>query len=190
MNKLSCAFCVLALILLSVFLAFNPGFGGKTFKIESKWEEDEKELEIELEGTSVNNVSFKDISIVNPWSMEEVQGQFRYERDHDEIEIEIYSPSQIPCELLVVVSGTEHRVRLQHAPENCINQKAEKTQKTPETRESEVRQVTPAEKNVRSSLNGQPLCQSCHEQKKSRKIFSEAPHPPPHTQNCSTCHNI
>jgi len=36
MNKLICAFCVLALILLSVFLAFNPGFGGKTFKIESK----------------------------------------------------------------------------------------------------------------------------------------------------------
>ena len=190
MNKLICAFCVLALILLSVFLAFNPGFGGKTLKIESKWEEDEKELEIELEGTSVNNVSFKDISIVNPWSMEEVQGQFHYERDHDEIEIEIYSPSQIPCELLVVVSGTEHRVRLQHAPENCINQKAEKTQKTPETRESEAPQVTPTEKNVRSSLNGQPLCQSCHEQRKSRKIFSEVPHPPPHTQSCSTCHNI
>ena len=188
MRKFSYSFVILCLVFLSVVLTFNTGIGGGKYKIEAKWEKDESELEVEIEGRAIDDITYDEVVILNPWTKAAIQGRIEYERDHEEIEVEIYSPDQIPCELLVVVGEIEHTVWLRNAPADCLRQKEEGISNAT-TQQTDITQNKPSEDNVRSTLNGQPLCQSCHKQKGSFE-FSSGPHPAPHNQSCSTCHNI
>ena len=188
MRNLSYIIVLLCLVFLSVLLIFNAGIGGGNYKIKAEWEKDDRELEVEIEGKQIDDITYDDVMILNPWTKEAIQGRIEYERDHDEIEVDIYSPNQVPCELLVVVGEVEHKVRLRHAPAECLDQKKGDVSNAT-TQQADITQNKPSEDNVRSTLNGQPLCQSCHKQKGSFE-FSSGPHPAPHNQSCSTCHKI